>query len=47
MRNKLYSERIELCITKKTKEALKEEADLRELTVNELIRRILEDYLEA
>ncbi len=44
-RNKLYVARIEICITKKMKKDLEEEARNRDKTTNEFIRTIIEDYL--
>ena len=40
------SGRINLLVRPSTKEALKEEADRRGISTNELINKILEDYIE-
>lgn len=45
MRNKLNSERLEICITPKQKKELKKFADKDEQTVNEFVRDLIRDFL--
>ena len=44
-RNKLYTERIEACISKGQMKALKREADNNKKTMNQIIRDMLTAYL--
>lgn len=44
-RNKLYTERVEVCLTKKQKEQLNREAEKNQIRVNQLIREIIQAYL--
>jgi hypothetical protein len=44
-RNKLYTERIEACISKTQMKALKREADNNKKTMNQIIRDMLTAYL--
>ncbi len=43
-RNKLYSERLEICITPKQKKWLADEANKKEITINELLREMIQMY---
>lgn len=45
MRNKLYTKRIEICLTTDQKNKLEIWADREEKTVNQLIREILIEFL--
>lgn len=45
MRNKLYTERLEIRITPKLHQKLKIEAGAQEITVNQLVREVIESYL--
>lgn len=46
-RNKLYTERIEICISKTQMRALKTEAENNKKTMNQIIRDMLTAYLNA
>jgi len=45
MRKRLYSERLEISLTPRQKDQLAQEASEKELTINQLIREIIENYL--
>ena len=45
-RNKLYTERIELCITPEQKEGIEKEAKTEGLTINQLVRDAIDWYLK-
>ena len=45
-RNKLYTERIDLCVTPSQYEALKKYAAKEGITVNQLIREVVKSFLE-
>lgn len=44
-RRKIYTERFEVCITKHQKEALERAAKAQEVTMNELLRELINNYL--
>ncbi len=46
MRNKLNTERLEICITPKQKKELKTFANNNEQTVNEFIRDLIREFLK-
>lgn len=43
-RNKIYTSRIELCVTKKQKDKVKKAAKRNQITVNQIIRDMIDDY---
>lgn len=44
-RNKLYSERLELCLTPEQYSKLKQLAEKEDLTMNHLVREVLKAFL--
>lgn len=45
-RNKFYSKRIELCLTKEQKEIAIELAKINKMRINEMLRRLITDAWE-
>lgn len=44
-RNKLYTERLELCLTPCQKKQLEKEADKKKVRINQLVRDIIDSYI--